>query len=278
MTNTRPWSTIGPGASGTPVTGIQYLLRARGHAIAADGVYGPLTAAAVEAVQTASGVSVDGVVGPQTWPVLVVTTSSGSTGDAVRAVQQFGLVPSPGEDPLVVDGSYGPTTTERVRFFQESWGLGIDGAAGPETWSFLAPDGRPWPLVRQGATQASNWRVLAAQHLLRAHGASIVADGVFGPLSGAAAQAFQETLRSTDLGTTVGQLDWPDLVVTVRLGDHGEAVRAAQTLLPGGLTVDGVFGPATDAAVRDFQQMFAPPVDGIVGPITWHTLTLRIFD
>jgi peptidoglycan hydrolase-like protein with peptidoglycan-binding domain len=278
MTNTRPWSVVGPGASGAGVTGIQYLLRARGHAIVADGVYGPLTASAVEAVQTAAGVAVDGVVGPQTWPALVVTTSSGSTGDAVRAVQQFGLVPSPGVDPLVVDGSYGPITTERVRFFQESWGLGIDGAAGPETWSFLVPDGRPWPLVKQGSTQASNWRVLAAQYLLRAHGATIAADGVFGPLSGAAAHAFQGTLRATDLGTTIGQLDWPHLIVTVRLGDHGDAVRAAQTLLPGGLIVDGSFGPLTDAAVRDYQQMFAPPVDGIVGPITWHALTLRIFD
>jgi peptidoglycan hydrolase-like protein with peptidoglycan-binding domain len=278
MTNTRPWSTEGPGATGPSVTGIQYLLRARGHAISADGVYGPQTAAAVEAVQTAAGVAVDGVVGPQTWPELVVTTSSGSTGDAVRAVQQFGLVPSPGVDPLVVDGSYGPITTERVRFFQESWGLGIDGAAGPETWSFLTSGRGAWPLVKQGATQASNWRVLAAQHLLRAHGATITADGVFGPASGAAAHAFQSTLRTTDLGTTIGQLDWPELVVTVQLGDHGEAVRAAQTLVPGELTVDGSFGPQTDAAVRDYQQMFAPPVDGIVGPLTWYALTLRIFD
>ena len=55
----------------------------------------------------------------------------GSSGDAVRAVQQFGLLSMPGDAPLVVDGSYGPITTARVRFFQESWGLTIDGIGRP---------------------------------------------------------------------------------------------------------------------------------------------------
>ena len=119
---------------------------------------------------------------------------------------------------------------------------------------------------------------LAAQHLLREQGYGIAADGIFGPLSGAAVNAFQQTLRATFISTTLGQLDWPALIVTISQGDAGHAVRAAQTLLPGGLTVDGDFGPLTDAAVRDFQQMFAPPADGVVGSVTWHALTLRIFD
>lgn len=279
--NIAPWSTVTVGSDDVVVSGIQYLLKARGHAVVVDGVYGPATAAAVTAFQTSVGLPADGIVGPQTWPLLVITTTVGSTGDAVRAVQQFGLVPSPGIAPLVVDGAYGPVTADRVQFFQESWGLAPDGAAGPATWSFLStlrPGPRPWPLVAVGATQTVNWRVLAAQHLLRAHGATIVADGAFGPASGAAVTAFQQTLRTTELGTTLGQLDWPALVVTVRSGDSGEAVRAAQTLLPGGIAVDGAFGPATDAAAREFQQMFGLTVDGVVGPQTWYTLTLRIFD
>ena len=279
--NTKPWKTAGLGAVSSAVSGIQYLLRAHGHPVATDGSYGPATQAAVTAFQAAAGGAADGIVGPVTWPRLVVTTRSGSSGDAVRAVQQFGLVPSPEEEPLAVDGSYGPLTTARVTDFQRSWGLGIDGIAGPETWSFLSnfsPGPRPWPLVNQGATQATNWRVLAAQHLLRARGATIAADGSFGPASGAAVKAFQQTLRSTDLGTTLGQLDWPSLVVTVRSGDHGEAVMAVQTLVPGGLTVDGSFGPLTDSAVREFQSMFAPPSDGVVGPATWHALTQALFD
>jgi peptidoglycan hydrolase-like protein with peptidoglycan-binding domain len=279
--NVEPWTTIAPGATGAVVTGIQYLLRARSHAVAADGVYGPATGAAVAAFQSAAGLPSDGIVGPNTWPHLVLSTGPGSTGDAVRGVQQFGLLTMPGDEPLTVDGDYGPITTERVSFFQESWGLSIDGFAGPETWSFLStavPGPRPWPLVKQGATQATNWRVLAAQHLLRAKGYDIAADGDFGIESGGAVNAFQQTLRATEISNTLGQLDWPALIVPVQEGDSGEAVRAVQTLLGGGLVVDGEFGSQTDAAVRAFQQSFAPPADGIVGPVTWHALTLRIFD
>lgn len=279
--NVQPWSTVGLGSDNSVVSGIQYLLRAHGHALAVDGQFGPVTAAAVTAFQSSHGLTADGIVGPQTWAHLPITTSVGSSGDAVRAVQQFGLLRWPGDDPLAVDGAYGPVTAEHVTFFQESWGLTQDGAVGPETWSFLStfvPGPRPWPLVKQGATQTTNWRVLAAQHLLRAQRATIAADGAFGPASGAAVTAFQQTLRATEISTTLGQLDWPHLIVTVRIGDSGEAVRALQTLLPGGVAVDGAFGPVTDAAVRQFQTMFAPPSDGIVGPITWKALTLRIFD
>ena len=278
--NVKPWSTVGQGNDSQVVYGIQYLLRSRGHAVVVDGKYGPATAAAVTAFQAGAGLTADGIVGPQTWPALVVTTQNGSSGDAVRAVQKFGLLSMPGDAPLVVDGSYGPITTARVRFFQESWGLTIDGVAGPETWSFLStfmPGPRPWPLVKQGATQATNWRVRAAQYLLRAHGSGIVADGAFGPASGAAVKVFQQGLRTTEISTTLGQLDWPHLIITVSQGDNGDAVRAVQTLLPG-LAVDGAFGPLTDAAVRDFQGVFLPPDDGIVGPVTWHALVLRAFE
>lgn len=64
---------------------------------------------------------------------------------------------------------------------------------------------------------------------------------------------------------------------TLRQGDRGEAVRQLQIQLkalgkdPG--DVDGVFGSATAAAVRDFQDDHdALAADGIVGPETWGAL------
>ncbi|MBS1905897.1 MAG: peptidoglycan-binding protein [Actinobacteria bacterium] len=277
--NTEPWGILQQPSTDGRVQGLQYLLSAQGHAVPVSGSFDPATTAAVKAVQAAAGLAQDGIVGPLTWPYLVVQVESGSTGDAVRAVQSFGLREGPGSPPLVVDGDFGPLTDARVRSFQRSWGLTMDGTVGPQTWSFLMADRvpSPWALVIEGAVQDVNGHVLAAQYLLRAHGATIVADGQFFAQSGAALEAFQSTIRSTEIGTTVGQLDWPNLIVTVQQGSTGEPVKALQSLLSG-LTVDGVFGPLTDAAVRDFQSKFAPPADGVVGPITWHDLFVPIFD
>lgn len=57
----------------------------------------------------------------------------------------------------------------------------------------------------------------------------------------------------------------------MRRGDAGESVRELQdalSFLGYAIDVDGVFGPATDATVRDFQRDHGLVVDGIVGPIT----------
>jgi hypothetical protein len=62
----------------------------------------------------------------------------------------------------------------------------------------------------------------------------------------------------------------------LRKGDKGDAVRALQIRLqrleldPG--TSDGIFGPATEAAVKRFQESEGLPADGIVGPMTRNRL------
>jgi peptidoglycan hydrolase-like protein with peptidoglycan-binding domain len=50
-------------------------------------------------------------------------------------------------------------------------------------------------------------------------------------------------------------------------GSEGRQVRLLQQAL-GNITVDGVFGPETEAAVRAFQASNGLTVDGIVGPMT----------
>lgn len=63
---------------------------------------------------------------------------------------------------------------------------------------------------------------------------------------------------------------------TIGPGASGDAVRRAQRALrrtpDPSLAVDGVFGPATEAAVKQFQQGAGLAVDGIVGPQTWAAL------
>ncbi len=99
-----------------------------------DGVFGPNTDAAVRAFQADHGLTVDGKVGNNTWPELIIEVSADSTGDSVRAVQsQLGSRCG----WLKVDGTYGPQTDGVVRHFQGFCGLGKDGIAGPETWNAL---------------------------------------------------------------------------------------------------------------------------------------------
>jgi len=63
---------------------------------------------------------------------------------------------------------------------------------------------------------------------------------------------------------------------TIGPGASGEPVRRAQRALrrtpDPGLTVDGIFGPNTETAVKLFQQGTGLTVDGVVGPQTWQAL------
>jgi peptidoglycan hydrolase-like protein with peptidoglycan-binding domain len=136
----QPWPMSRNGDQGHPVLTLQELLRAHGHAIAVDGVFGPVTEAAVRAVQTAAHVTVDGIVGPQTWPRVVVTVRRGSTGDAVRGVQvefQFRNLSGDPAQGLQVDGVFGPKTEAAVRGFQDALDITVDGIVGPVTWRAL---------------------------------------------------------------------------------------------------------------------------------------------
>jgi peptidoglycan hydrolase-like protein with peptidoglycan-binding domain len=128
------WPLERQGSTGENVRSVQYLLDAHGASLAVDGIFGPLTAAAVSAFQNANGLLADGIVGGQTWPALVVDVAAPSSGDAVRAVQSQIEARS---GWLTVSGAYDAATESAVKFFQGDIGLTVDGIVGLHTWHAL---------------------------------------------------------------------------------------------------------------------------------------------
>ncbi len=128
------WPTYKSGNSGENVTSIQYMLRAHGFSLAADGKFGPTTTQRVKDFQGKNGLTKDGVVGPNTWGKLIVMTKQGSKGDAVIALQR--QLNAHGAS-ISTDGQFGSGTAQAVKSFQSKNGLGADGVAGPQTWQAL---------------------------------------------------------------------------------------------------------------------------------------------
>lgn len=138
--NIQPWPIVRRGDTEHPVRTLQHLLRAHGHNIAVDGIFGPRTEAAVRAVQTSAGIGIDGIVGPQTWPHVIVQVRRGSHGEAVRGVQEEFQFRNLSGDPSIgvqIDGIFGPETDAAVRGFQQALEIAVDGIVGPVTWRAL---------------------------------------------------------------------------------------------------------------------------------------------
>jgi peptidoglycan hydrolase-like protein with peptidoglycan-binding domain len=136
----QPFPLVKEGDKNHPVQTLQYLLRAHGDVVMVDGIFGVRTEAAVRTFQSSRNLTVDGVVGVNTWSALLVQVSRGSTGDAVRGVQEEfqyrNLSGDPGQG-VQVDGIFGPLTDAAVRGFQRALGLVTDGIVGPLTWQAL---------------------------------------------------------------------------------------------------------------------------------------------
>jgi N-acetylmuramoyl-L-alanine amidase len=122
------------------------------------------------------------------------------------------------------------------------------------------------------------------QHRLTAilPGAPVDADGIFGPATRAALEAFQR-LRGLRVDGVCGAQTWNTLVEAgFRLGDRflyrrtpmlrgDDVAELQQRLCTLGFDtgrVDGIFGDATVRALGEFQRNAGVPVDGIVGGAT----------
>ena len=224
------------GSSGPSVVDLQDKLRAAGFDPGpSDGSFGPMTDAAVRAFQGAKGLTVDGIVGQQTWgalggavappppppPPAPLTLGArmlqvGDQGDDVRQLQD--ALRANGFDPGPSDGIFGPGTDAAVRAFQAAHGLAVDGVVGPQTVGALQAPAPPPPAAPPPS---------AITRLLEM---GCVGDDV---------RALQDALRA-----------------------HG--------FDPG--PSDGIFGPATDAALRAYQWLSGLVIDGIAGPATCGAL------
>jgi peptidoglycan hydrolase-like protein with peptidoglycan-binding domain len=255
-----PGTPLQVGSTGENVFLIQTYLRAiHGRfpnipLIAADGVFGPRTEAAVIAFQREFGLAPDGVVGSATWSRINEVFASfinggtpprppgvtvpgpypgtalrvGSRGNDVVTVQRalndiaarFPAIPA-----LNPDGSFGPLTQASVMAFQRIFGLNPDGVVGPLTWGML---------VRV----LSNWSNVPSPP----------------PYPG-------ELIRVGSRGNNV-------MTVQRQLNAISSRFPSVATL-----NVDGVFGPRTEASVIAFQRAVGIADNGIVGPITWAWMT-----
>lgn len=141
-------ATISEGSTGETVRWLQYNLirRTLSEATQIDGIFGPVTRAAVEEFQAEEHLAVDGIVGPATWGALhgsdaePPTLSQSSHGAVVKALQtalnegcgDF----APSSNPvLALDGDYGHLTATAVRGMQGQGGIPADGIVGLQTWA-----------------------------------------------------------------------------------------------------------------------------------------------
>jgi len=171
--HTSEQPTLRQGSTGVPTVEAQCELnlatKVSGYTpIAADGSFGPATQARVRIFQQCAELTVDGVVGPQTWAALNTwsaapgecategtpsaaqatvcghantrpTLEQGATGSEVVELQcRLDLAMEPGHyPPLAIDGAFGGGTQARVIELQQCADLDADGVVGPNTWAQL---------------------------------------------------------------------------------------------------------------------------------------------
>lgn len=154
-----------------------------------------------------------------------------------------------------VDGLYQESTAIAVSQFQQAAGLNPDGIAGPATWAYLfpAPPSDRTSSPTSSDSPASSFPV------------PTIATSDRNPITTTSHSSTTANLQPTSVALPI-----------LKPGMRGPAVAQLQERLTvlGFLngSSDGVFGAATQAAVKAAQQRFNLTPDGVVGPATWSAL------
>ena len=243
------------GSTGSAVEQVQFWLNTLAQyesalpSLAVDGSYGAATASAVRAFQRRYGLTVDGVVGRETWNAIYnefrsiqsdngtpnaypgTALREGASGQNVRLVQfwlKIAHTVYSRLNDLTVDGRFGAATTAAVKRFQTYFGLTSDGVVGRTTWNKL------YEVYNDIANKLLSSSLRPGEY-----------PGI---------------LRRGSSGTAVRELQF-----------YLYLLSAYESSIPA-VSIDGSFGAATENAVRAYQRFAGLTVDGIVGQATWESL------
>ncbi|MCL2860231.1 MAG: peptidoglycan-binding protein [Oscillospiraceae bacterium] len=270
---TPPTSVLREGSRGHDVLQLQFILNYISQfyddipPVIQDSAFGRTTRNSVVAFQRKLGLTPDGVVGPVTWRLLYQVYKN--------IESNVGIITPPSRPPVIPSPS----------------------PAYPGTPLRVGSRGNNVLLMQQYLNRISS----RYPSILR-----LAEDGIFGVGTQSAVMEFQRLFGLNPDGV-IGPLTWNRIVeinnsiggpsippttppaypgTPLRAGSRGNNVLILQENLNNiasrypsipRIAVDGVFGPATQNSVTQFQRLFGLTPDGVVGPLTWDRIMALTF-
>ncbi len=206
---------------------------------------------------------------------------AGSQGTAVSELQA--VLKLLGYYTGAVDGDYGQSTVTAVSQFQKAAGLNPDGIVNSGTWERLFPLVATASAAAAFPVPATTTTPPPAANPSAPNSSSVTNSK---PAQTGSTATKPSTPKPAQTGLTATKPSTPKPVKTpastevnlpvLRLAMRGAAVKKLQQRLQVfGLfkgSVDGVFGPQTEIAVKALQSRYRLNPDGVVGPATWKIL------